>query len=335
MALLSLGAGLLAGCTTSAPTRTTADAAWVRQVFAQPQDPHRLMATYLLSSGDQLDLRLRLEPLTPALVAPGDAFVLQPGHRVAVRFIQVAGLDVTQGVRADGMISLPYVGDVPATGLTVAELTAKLKGLYRAHLKFPELYVLVDDPAPRAGNADELSVLLQGETIEVRVRPDGFASFPLLADMEVAGRSVPVVGRAVADAYRRVHPRILADLSLVEAAGIYIYVFGRVDRPGAFEITRPVTVLQALSLAGSAVPGAVLDSVVVLRKQGDAVAAKRLNLTGLGEGKHPPFYLGPDDMVYVPESAVSRTSELVKDLAEIVMFRGWNVSLRWDDLDNE
>jgi polysaccharide export outer membrane protein len=42
------------------------------------------------------------------------------------------------------------------------------------------------------------------------------------------------------------------------------------------------------------------------------------------------FYLQPDDIVYVPKRAITRWSDISKDLAGIILFRGWGVSLGYD-----
>ena len=331
-ATLLAGAAFLCGCSSPPPVSIEADAAWVRQVFGQPHDPNRLMETYLLASGDQLSLRLRVEPLTEPPPAASPVFLLQPGHRVSIRFVHANGLDVTQTIRPDGWVSLPYVGEVRAAGQTVAAWTQHLKALYAEHLRAPELYVLVEDPAVPGAAAEDPEALLRGETTEVLVRPDGFASFPLLEDMEAAGRSVPELSRMLALAYRDRDPRIRADLSLAQPAGLFVYVLGQVAKPGAIQMTRPITVLEALSLVGSSTASAQLNQVIVLRKRGDAVAARRLNLADLGAGGFAPFYLGPDDMVYVPKSSIYRTAELTRVLADVLLFRGWSANIRWEDL---
>lgn len=331
-AILLAGAAFLCGCRSPPRVSTEADAAWVQQVFDQPQDPNRLMATYLLTSGDQLSLRLRIEPQAEPPPASIAVFLLQPGHRVSIRFVHANELDVTQAIRPDGWVSLPYVGEVRAADQTVAAWTQHLKALYAEHLRSPELYVVVDDPAAPGAVSNDPAALLRGETTEVLVRPDGFASFPLLQDMEAAGRSVPELNRILGDAYRSHDPRIRADLSLVQPAGLHVYVLGQVAKPGAIQMTRPITVLEALSLAGSSTASAQLNQVIVLRKRGDAVAARRFNLADLGAGGLAPFYLGPDDMVYVPKSSIYRTAELTRVLADVLLFRGWSANIRWEAL---
>ncbi len=52
-------------------------------------------------------------------------------------------LDIGVTVRPDGMISLPYVDDVRAAGLTPAELDTELTRRYATELKSPQLTVIV------------------------------------------------------------------------------------------------------------------------------------------------------------------------------------------------
>lgn len=39
------------------------------------------------------------------------------------------------------------------------------------------------------------------------------------------------------------------------------------------------------------------------------------------------MYLQPDDIVYVPKTYIKRVGELMRDVADIFLFRGWGSSL--------
>lgn len=72
------------------------------------------------------------------------AYLLQPGDNIEVKFAYVADLNQAQIIRPDGKISLPLVHDVQAAGMTPTELQDALLQKYQdTALKSPELVVIV------------------------------------------------------------------------------------------------------------------------------------------------------------------------------------------------
>jgi polysaccharide export outer membrane protein len=104
---------------------------------------------------------------------------------------------------------------------------------------------------------------------------------------------------------------------------------GQVTTPGAYTMLKPITVQEALTMAGSPLYSAKLSDVIVVRKRGDKMVATKVDAyRPLDMKKNSQFfYLQPDDIVYVPKRAIARLSDISKDLAGIVLFRGWGVSM--------
>jgi len=72
------------------------------------------------------------------------AYLLQPGDNIEIKFAYVPDLNQAQIIRPDGKISLPLIHDVQAAGLTPSELQdALLKQYQDTALKSPELVVIV------------------------------------------------------------------------------------------------------------------------------------------------------------------------------------------------
>lgn len=84
--------------------------------------------------------RLAETPLPPADPLP---YRLQPGDLIAVKFWGSAELDEEQRIRPDGQISMPFVDEVRAAGLTPEELDAELTERYSTELHHPRLTVIV------------------------------------------------------------------------------------------------------------------------------------------------------------------------------------------------
>lgn len=84
-----------------------------------------------------------LNPMPYAEAPPPPRLSILPGDLLEFKFPYAPELSETQTVREDGMISLPFVGDVPAGGKAPDELRAELMTLYARELKKPEVLVLV------------------------------------------------------------------------------------------------------------------------------------------------------------------------------------------------
>lgn len=78
-----------------------------------------------------------------AAEAPPSPLTLGPGDVVDVKHFYVPELDESQIVRPDGCLSLPLIGEVSVTGKTPGQLEKELARRYLAHLKEPQLTVLV------------------------------------------------------------------------------------------------------------------------------------------------------------------------------------------------
>ena len=92
-------------------------------------------------------------PLPPVEWRP---YRIQIDDQLDIKFWGNAELDQQVTVRPDGMISMPYVDDVRAAGLTPSELDAELTRRYSEELTLPELTVIVTQ-------AGGLRVYLGGE----------------------------------------------------------------------------------------------------------------------------------------------------------------------------
>lgn len=106
---------------------------------------------------------------------------------------------------------------------------------------------------------------------KVTVRPDGFITFPLIGEVLVEGRTVGELAKEMDERLTQFvsDPRITIAVS--EVNSFRIFVIGKVDKAGGFQIGQYTDVMQALSLAGGLTPFAREGSIKVLRrgKQGD------------------------------------------------------------------
>jgi len=137
---------------------------------------------------------------------------------------------------------------------------------------------------------------------EVLVRPDGGISFPLAGDMVAAGRSVEELRTELEARLGKFIPDVVVTVAVKTVAGNRIYVLGKVNRPGDFQLGRPTDVMQSLSLAGGTTPFAEVDGIRVLRRDGGKLRSIEFRYTDVERGRHleQNIVLQPGDTVVVP-----------------------------------
>jgi polysaccharide export outer membrane protein len=157
----------------------------------------------------------------------------------------------------------------------------------------------------RIGREDVLEVVVWHEpelTRVVPVRPDGRISLPLVGELEAAGRTPTElqanVTRALAP-YVRDGPQVAVLVREINASRVF--VLGEVTKPGGFPLRGPLSVMQAIALAGGRTEFAK-DEVVWLRQQ-QAGKTERVSLSfrDLVQGEAAgALWLRPGDVLYVP-----------------------------------
>jgi polysaccharide export outer membrane protein len=102
---------------------------------------------------------------------------------------------------------------------------------------------------------------------ELLVRPDGGISFPLAGDMAAAGQTVEQLRRVIESRLQRFLPDAVVTVAVRQIGGNFVYVIGKVNRPGQFAFSRTLDVMQALSLAGGATAYADLNDIRILQRE--------------------------------------------------------------------
>ena len=102
---------------------------------------------------------------------------------------------------------------------------------------------------------------------EVIVRPDGFISFPLIGEVLAEGRTVGALAKEIDERLTKFVSDPRVSIGLTEVNSFKIFVIGKVNNPGGFQIGQYTDVMQALSLAGGLTPFAREGSIKVLRRR--------------------------------------------------------------------
>jgi protein involved in polysaccharide export with SLBB domain len=107
---------------------------------------------------------------------------------------------------------------------------------------------------------DMLTVTVWKETDlqgDVLIRPDGGLSFALAGELHAAGHTVAELTAMLTERIRKFVPDAVVTVAVKAASGNRVYVIGKVTHAGDFALSRPIDVMQALSLAGGATPFAM------------------------------------------------------------------------------
>ncbi len=137
---------------------------------------------------------------------------------------------------------------------------------------------------------------------EVIVRPDGYITFPLIGEVSAEGRSVGSLAKEMDKRLTKFvsDPRITIGVSQVNS--FKIFVIGKVNKPGGFQIGQYTDVMQALSLAGGMTPFAREGSVKILRRNKERQVTFPFDYSDVlkGENLEQNIVLQRGDIVMVP-----------------------------------
>jgi polysaccharide export outer membrane protein len=297
--------------------------AW--QMYAQGEyvahyrAPH--VAQYRLRVDDQLDMVYRVtrnEQPTP--------YRLNVGDEVRVESFTDEALNRDLMLQPDGTITLRLLGQVHATGRTVAQLRDELEKLYLQYYKVPAITVT---PLKVNTKLEDLRATVDrrmgvgGQSQLVRVTPEGTVSLPAIGSVPAQGLTLDELQVELNERYRQEVEGIEVIPVLAQRAPRFIYVLGEVRLAGRFELVGPTSVLQALSMAGSWNVGANLQHIVIFRRGDDwRLMATVVNLEKALSGREPcpagEIWLNDSDVIVVPKGPVL----VANDFIEQVFTRG-------------
>ena len=249
---------------------------------------------------------------------PSPQLVIGAGDLVEVSLYGVPDFKTDVRVDPGGEISLPMLGTVHVSGLSVEQA----EKLIEHQLTEKRLY---NDPHV---TVFEKEYATQGISVLGEVQKPGI--YPLLGSrklydaISVAGGTTPKAGSYAlithrSDPHNSVRVPLTTgapesmennvsiepgDTILVSKAGI-VYVVGDVRQPGGFVMDsgKSITVLQAIALAQGIGPNAALNGAKVVRKTPGGPKEVPLALKKILAAKAPDPVLQAEDIVFVPDSA--------------------------------
>ena len=253
-------------------------------------------------------------------------YELNVGDEIEVESFADAKIKRRVIILPDGTISLGLVGQVPAAGKTVKQLSAELNQQYEKYYKQPAITVT---PLKVNTKLEDLRATVDsragsgGQNVRVRVTPDGTLALPAIGNVPAQGLSLEEMKLEIDARYDKEVEGIEVTPVLAQRAPRYVYLLGEVANPGRHLLEGPTTVMQSLAMAGSWKVGANLRQVVVFRRGSDwRLLATKLDIRGALYAKRPipadEIWLSDSDVVVVPKSDIQQFDEWV----ELVFTRG-------------
>jgi len=162
----------------------------------------------------------------------------------------------------------------------------------------PDAYVI--------GAEDVISVYVWKEpdmSKTVPVRPDGMISLPLVGELKAAGNTPVQFQGVLADAMKKYVSDPQVTVVVEKVASLNFNIVGEVAKPGYYPLTRRLTVLDAISLAGGFRDFAKTKKVYVLRTSANGTQERLpFNYKEVIKGQNPQqnIELQPRDTIVVP-----------------------------------
>lgn len=173
--------------------------------------------------------------------------------------------------------------------------------------------VLAEEPAavapPEAetgeyilGVEDRLTISVWREadlTRTVIVRPDGKLTFPLVGDIQAAGRTASQLDAQITAALAQFIREPVVTVIVEEINNFKIYMIGEVARQGEVILRRRTRLLQAIALAGGLTPFADKSKVTVIREENGREVRINVDYRRVASGERPEsnIFLKPGDTI--------------------------------------
>jgi polysaccharide biosynthesis/export protein len=249
-------------------------------------------------------------------------YVIGGEDLLEINVFEQPDLDRTVRVSGDGTISVPLLGVIPVSGLTVKETEARLRDLLSAkYLTDPQVTVFVKEAKSKkisvvgaVSKPGTVEMLGQRSLLEAISEAGGLTQqagkdlYVLRSDRSGATTRIDV---DLDDLMIKGNPELNIPILPGDVINIpidrilHVYVDGAVRKPGEVEYknSRPLNLLQAIAAAGGLSERASQKGIVLIRNRPDgAQEMYKVDLKAVRKGKQANMVLVNGDSIYVPET---------------------------------
>ncbi|MCP4689084.1 MAG: polysaccharide export protein [Desulfobacterales bacterium] len=139
-------------------------------------------------------------------------------------------------------------------------------------------------------------------TREVFVRTDGKISFPLLNELQAAGKEPMELKRDLESGLKDFIENPIVTVSVAEPVSQKFYILGEIEETGEYQLNKNLTVLQAIALAHGFSEWASKKEIILLRTENGEEKIIRINYKKIIKGKDfsQNIRIKADDTIIVP-----------------------------------
>jgi polysaccharide export outer membrane protein len=241
--------------------------------------------------------------------------IVGTGDLLEVSIYQAPEFDRQVRVDDSGEISLPLLGSVKVSGLTIRQTEQLIERRLSSDKYFTEPRVSVFAKEYVSGG-----ISVMGEVHKPGIYPmlGGHTLFDVIS---AAGGTTPTAGPIVSIIHRRQpdqtetvkydtsnnsyhNVELLSGDTVIVSQAAIVYVVGDVHLPGGFVMARAdLTVLQAIAMAQGTNPMASLNGAKLIRTNAGERQEIHLPLKEILAGKSKDYELQANDIIFVPNSA--------------------------------
>jgi len=293
-----LGMTLIASCAGKDEVGITDDIVYDRPM---PKIEHE----YQLGPGDVLEIVYHYTPKPD-----NKAYILSVADVLKVEFAYHPDMNRELTIRPDGNITMPKKGKVLALGLTPTQLQEKIIQIYSKEFIDPVVTVTMiqyNRTIDRLKKA--ITTSARGQSKLTAIRPDGYASFPVITDVLAGGKTLPELKETVQQKYKEQIDNLTITMILKVMKANLAYIHGEVNSPDSYLMDGNLTVSQLISRAGGLKNTAERKTILIIsRDKHRRPWARLVNLQKVIEmgDVSQDIVLNQYDVVYVPKSEIAR-----------------------------
>ena len=325
--LFTVGVALLVGGCGSGARRV--DEAALRASLSTPLDRQLALQTLVRLPEGSVDYR----------IGPSDVLEIGVFQWELSEETKTLAVRVSQ----EGTISLPLVGDLSVKGKTVREVRMMIEKVLRDgdFIKNPRVSVVIREFRSKrvavVGAAKDPGVYTLRENVTRLLDILSLAG----GVMSTAGQQLHVVrtqevnGRAEKQVITvDLHDLlVLGDLTLnvVLADGDMVniptapkfFIYGYVNSPGAYDLNRRTTVLEAVATAGGLDRPMASATYCILRRNNEEIP---IDLVDIADGDEPNYYLQANDVLEVRQTFLRKAGLLLWEGIRSILHVGYSLN---------
>ena len=286
----------------------------------------------------------KIPSILTALLSYNYKYVIGSGDRISFKMTELGDVDGSYIVNPDGLITVPYAGDLYIKDKTKDEAQKFINETLRKYYKNPEVIINIDEY--RSSYAYITGAVKSPQSLLLSESPVKLIDFILRANSNPASEDKAFNKRIVLRRDNKVYKIDTGklkedkyavnnlylkkdDVIFVERNKDGIYLFGEVTKPGLYVPHENLSITELLSTAGISKLTANPKKIFIIREDldkflhVDVYKVDVSNPVNLVTARN--FHLKPNDIVFMPAKGIVKWNRIVSLLTPSTdLFKAYN-----------